>query len=353
MVMSMTALTIERIESEVEDQTSDVALYKIIPYPADFTLQVLHEKWKSKEISVPPFQRRFVWKLPRSSRLIESFLLGLPVPGIFLYREEQNQELLVVDGQQRLRTVFGYFEGTFPGTNSAFFLTGVRSNWDGRLFDQLSSADQIRLRDSVLRATIMTQLDPKDDTSLYQIFERLNTGGVALTPQEIRNCINQGPFNDLLVNLNTLTTWRQVLGAEGPDDRMRDIELVLRSLALAFGAQEYAKPMKDFLGRFMKASNKASEERLHEFDVAFIDACDRLVTGLGSRPFHLRRGVNAAACDAVMVAFIRNVGLPPDLSERYLSLKTNPAFLSAISAGTTDVDTVRERLELASAILFS
>lgn len=348
----MAALAIEQIASEAEDRALDVALYRIISYPADFTLQVLYEKWKTEEIMVPAFQRRFVWKLPRSSRLIESFLLGLPVPGVFLYREEESQDLLVVDGQQRLRTVFGYFDGMFPDTNAPFFLRDVKSRWAGKLFDQLDSADQIRLRDSVLRATIMTQLDPKDDTSLYQIFDRLNTGGVALTPQEIRNCIYQGPFNDLLLKLNALAEWRQILGTDGPDDRMRDVELVLRSLALAFGAESYAKPMKDFLGRFMKASNHANYEHLHKYELSFTSACNRVILGLGSKPFNLRRGVNAAACDAVMVAFIRNPASPTKVQEHYQQLIENPAFNLAISAGTTDVDTVRERLKLASAILF-
>src|SRR5712691_12903303 len=80
----------ERITSEEEDYESAPSTYEINTYPADFTLEILHKKWKDKEIEIPDFQRQFVWKQVQSSKLIESFLIGLPVPSIFLYTERET-----------------------------------------------------------------------------------------------------------------------------------------------------------------------------------------------------------------------------------------------------------------------
>jgi len=175
------AFVLEKIRSEIEDRQIDSAPYKIIPYPADFTLQVLHQKWIDKEIIIPGFQRRYVWKLTQASRLIESFLLGLPVPPVFLYRDRASQELLVVDGQQRLKTVVGYFEGQFPDTDTRFSLRGIRPEWDGLTFDQLAGSEQIRLRDAVLRAIIIEQIDPKDNSSISHIVDYLIVAGLIST----------------------------------------------------------------------------------------------------------------------------------------------------------------------------
>jgi Protein of unknown function DUF262 len=91
----------ERIRSEEEDYESAPPTYEINTYPADFTLEVLHQKWKAGDIEIPCFQRQFVWKQIQASKLIESFLIGLPVPAVFLYTERKTQKSPVIDGQRR------------------------------------------------------------------------------------------------------------------------------------------------------------------------------------------------------------------------------------------------------------
>ncbi|MBI3811806.1 MAG: DUF262 domain-containing protein [Nitrospirae bacterium] len=206
------SIALEKLASEIEDEYSDSSPYKIISFPADFTLKGLHEKFISKEIIVPQFQRQYVWNIERASKLIESFLLGLPVPGIFLYREKNSQKLMVIDGQQRLKSIFGFLNGKFPDTNNRFCLKSVRTTWNGKSYEKLEESDQIKLRDSVLRAIIIEQIDPADHSSMFHIFERLNTGGMSLRPQEVRNCIHQGPLNDLLNKLNQYKPWREIVG---------------------------------------------------------------------------------------------------------------------------------------------
>ena len=102
----------ERIDSEVEDAAAAVPIYTINSYPTDPTLEVLLMRWQRAEIQIPKFQRGWVWTHTQASQLIESFLLGLPVPGIFLYREPKTQQQLVIDGQQRLRSIWGCFRRT-------------------------------------------------------------------------------------------------------------------------------------------------------------------------------------------------------------------------------------------------
>jgi uncharacterized protein with ParB-like and HNH nuclease domain len=170
---------LEPITSEDEDYESAPPEYEISTYPADFTLEVLHQKWKAGDILIPDFQRSFVWKQVQASKLIESFLVGLPVPAIFLYSERKSQNFFVIDGQQRLKSIFYFLEGFFgeeqQGQRRVFRLAGISgdSRFSGKSVDDLREEDKKRLKNSVLRAFIVQHLDPGDDTSMYHLFERL------------------------------------------------------------------------------------------------------------------------------------------------------------------------------------
>jgi len=137
----------EHIDAEEQDKEQDIAKYKLNTYGADFTLEVLNNKIREKEIVIPPFQRRYVWDQKKASKLIESFLLGLPVPQIFLYREEEKQDLLVVDGQQRLKSISFFFEEKFeitPEITDATFAKALYEIW----FNNASSKRSFLLFDA-------------------------------------------------------------------------------------------------------------------------------------------------------------------------------------------------------------
>lgn len=354
---------LESVESEQVDVEASLRSYEILTYPADYTLEVLVDKYRKGQITVPKFQRKYVWSQVQASKLIESFILGLPVPAIFLYSEPSTNNLLVVDGQQRLKTVAYFFEGYFEeevrGARSIFRLTGLddHSPYGGITYGELENANQPvlnKLNDSVLRAFVIKQLDPADDTSIYHVFERLNTGGTLLLPQEIRNCIHQGPFNGLLIELNDQPAWRGIFGRATSEKRQRDVELILRFLALLVGGANYEKPMKDFLNKFMKRHQHSDGAQLGEFARLFNGTVERVSESLGEKPFHIRAGLNAAVYDAVFVAVGSHLAelLPPDFSERYRTLVSDPDFLSWVSSGTTDNDTVSSRLRRADELLF-
>lgn len=353
-----TDLELEPITSEDEDYESAPPDYQISTYPADFTLEVLHQKWKEGEILIPDFQRRFVWKQVQASKLIESFLVGLPVPAVFLYSERKSQKFFVIDGQQRLKSIFYFFEGYFgpeaQGARRVFRLTGLSqdSNFFNKAHEDLRDEDKRRLKNAVLRAFVVQQLDPADDTSMYHIFERLNTGGTLLTNQEIRNCVYHGSFIGLLNDINTHPSWRSILGKDVPDTRRKDIELIARFFAMR-DVSAYKKPMKDFLSKFMRKNRDATQEVLETTREVFVQTCDKVKASLGEKPFHIRAGLNAAVFDAVMTAFSNNLNsVPGDIADRYTQRIGDDAFEKNTRTATTDVDTVKERLSQAENVLF-
>jgi hypothetical protein len=353
---------LEPVESERADLDASPPRYEIVTFPADYTLEGLVAKYKKSQIRVPGFQRKFVWTLPQASKLIESFLLGLPVPAIFLYTDPEDNTLQVIDGQQRLLSIVYFFDGYFGpeerGKRTVFGLKGLneRSPYLNKTYAQLAEVDEAaanQLNDSVLRAFVVKQLNPGDGTSIYHVFERLNTGGTQLVSQEIRNCVYHGPFNELICDLNSDPNWRKLFGKDAPDKRQRDVELILRFLALHYSAHEYEKPMKDFLSEFMGVHRREAPDVLEHYTTTFRKAVTAVVAHLGERPFHIRAGLNAAVCDSVLTAFSRNLNrIPSDIRQRFASLVQNETFLRSVSSGTTDKDVVSFRLKAAQEKLF-
>jgi hypothetical protein len=319
---------------------------------------VLHQKWKNGEIEIPYFQRQFVWKQVQASKLIESFLIGLPVPSVFLYTERKTQKFLVIDGQQRLRSVFYFFEGFFGeeirGTRTIFQLKGLsdKSKYLGKEFKNLDEADQLKFKNCVLRSFIVQQIDPNDDTSIYHIFERLNTGGTLLANQEIRNCVYQGTFNRLLHEINDFRAWRNIVGKSHPDSRQKDIELALRFFAL-LDYKNYQRPMKDFLSKFMKSNHNLGDQPIKDLENLFKKTCTSVVSHLGEKPFHIRAGLNSAVFDCIMVSFANNLDtIPQTIEQRYNDLIKNSDFLENVSSATTNEEVVKSRFYLAEKKLF-
>ena len=359
---SITESGLEQIISEEEDLDSSPANYDIVTYPADFTIEGLVQKYQRGQLKIPGFQRKFVWKLPQASKLIESFLLGLPVPAIFLYTDPQDNSFLVIDGQQRLMSIVYFFEGYFgpeeQGKRTVFALKGLHeeSSYLSKTYADLEQTDEAtlnKLNDSVLRAFVVKQLKPEDNTSIYHIFERLNTGGTQLVSQEIRNCIYHGPFNDLLGELNENPDWRSIFGGKQEDKRQRDIELILRFIALSYDSENYEKPMKDFLSQFLNKHRSSSKEELKKYSSTFKRTVKLIKAHLGDKPFHIRAGLNVAVFDSVSVAFSKHLAaIPNDVSEKYDKLTKDEDFLESVSSATTDKEVVSKRLSTAHEQLF-
>lgn len=342
---------IDNVDDESLLEAPSDATFSITSYGADYNVDSIISRLKSEAFYVPPFQRRFVWSQRHASRFIESLLLGLPVPGIFLYKEALTNKHLVVDGQQRLRTLQYFYSGLF--LEKKFKLIGVRSDWEGKSYADLSSAEQLKLDDSIVHATIFQQDEPKDSLkSLYFVFERINSGGIRLSPQEIRNCINDGPLLAAVRKLNEDANWRAIFG-ERRNNRLKDQELILRFLAMVSRPEKYARPMRDFLNEFTAEGGKEQAD-LDKLETLFKDTIRICNEAKGKDAFRPSRALNAAVFEAVTVGLAKRLAdkaTAPDITKvvaAYDALLADKAFMRVCERATADEESVKTRQKLAA-----
>ena len=336
--------------------------YSITAYGADYPVDGLIKRLRAEAISVPRFstplseagprvrfQREFVWKKQQSNRFIESLLLGLPVPGIFLVKEPDGK-LLVLDGHQRLQTLRRYYDNDWEG--KAYTLEGVQGRFENRTYEQLESEDSRRLDDSIIHATVVRQDEPSEDmSSIYLVFERLNSGGTILQPQEIRVALYHGELVSLLTDLNSTRAWRALFGRKSR--RLKDIELILRFFAMLESSRRYKRPMKGFLNAYMAKRRHLGAKRRDSLTAVFTKTTEAILRGIGSQAFKLKTAVNAALADAVMVGVARRVlageiANPDDFKKTYDDLLSDPSFQGSIGRATADEESVKTRLGLAT-----
>lgn len=343
---------------EAEDAEAFVT-YDIATYPSDLTLSVVDEMWRNGDIEIPKFQRHFVWTIKQSSLLIESFLMGLPVPQAFVYVGDDNKNL-VIDGQQRILSIIYFLDGYFgsenlQGRRQVFRLTGLNENspFHNKRFIDLNESNQRKLKSAVLRFMNIRQLAPqKEQTSVYHIFERLNTGGTPLKPQEIRNCVFRGRLVDTLGELNQVDAWRNILGKKTFDKHQKDVELILRTLALYKDWERYEKPMKEFLNKSMQREKDVQSDKALKFVKLFPKVTEIVTHHLGNKPFHVRGPLNSSVLDSVMCILLEANGqVPKDFSKRFQNLIKDKNFQETTYYGTSDEKVLKERFRIAKKYL--
>lgn len=347
-----------QVADELDDEQPYVS-FDIASYPSDLTLSVVYEMFSAGDILIPEYQRNYVWDIKQASLLIESFLLGLPVPQVFFYVNGENKNE-VIDGQQRILSIKFFLDGHFgfenvQGKTQVFRLQGLnpKSPFAKKRFADLSETDQRRLKSAVLRAINIRQLNPSGEaTSVYHIFERLNTGGTPLKPQEIRNCVFRGGLVSLLRGLNEDVNWRKIVGRKAIDRHQKDVEMILRVLALTSDLEGYEKPMKEFLNRTMSRERTAQSTATARFTRDFPIVARRLVEALGEKPFHVRGPLNASVLDAVFAVMLsHSAKWPGDLATRYARLLKDQEFNETTYLSTSDKAVLRKRFDLTRAAL--
>lgn len=231
-------------ENATEETTPDD--HPVVANPNDWNVGTLHNKYLRGIIDLQPtYQRGYVWALRPElpSRLIESLLLDIPVPPIYMAKMAEGK-LEVIDGQQRLTTLVNFLEGHFPLQKLVRM-----SSLNGLRFAELKEEHQNKIMDCTIRTVVV---DTGSNTNLrYEVFERLNRGSVALNEQELRNCVYRGPFNDLLTRLEASSEWRNVRGTREPEPRFVEREMILRFFAFANRLDHYRGNLKAFLNDFM------------------------------------------------------------------------------------------------------
>lgn len=344
------------LDEAEKDEVTPAIRYDITSYGSDPDVEGLVRRLRKNDILIPPFQRDYVWHLSEASRFIESLLLGLPVPGIFLATEPETNRLLVIDGQQRLKSLLFFFDGAFnPKADEkrtrVFALMKVQKRFEGKTYKTLEEKDRIRLDNSIIHATIVKQnAPPGDDTSVFHIFERLNSGGRRLTTQEIRVALYHGTLLAELKQWNQNAAWRSIFGK--PSTRLKDQELILRFLALSYRLEHYARPMSEFINKFCGTYKNAQPEVLSDMAARFTACIQLFANALGDAAFRPARVINAAVLDSSMVGLSRRLesGHHPtsaQVLDAYVGLLKNPDFIETTSRSTADDAFVRRRIQIA------
>lgn len=341
------------IDVEESEESATPAIYGISSYGADYDVEGLVKRLKRGDIFIPSFQRDYVWNLSEASRLIESLLLGLPVPGVFLAKESESNRLSVIDGQQRLKSLLFFYEGYFnpkegDSRKRVFKLKNVQEKFQGKSYDDLEEDDRIKLDDSIIHATIIKQESPSDDnTSIYHVFERLNTGGRKLTPQEIRSAIYLGKLNDLILDLNDYPSWRELFGKK--NNRLKDHEMILRFFAMYTSVDKYSKPLKEFLNKFNNKYRNPVDDEIKRLGNIFKQTTDLVLENLGKSAFRPDRVFNASAFEVLMVGFAKRLDKEIDyqgFKENLNDIFENQDFIDSITRATSDDKVVAERHKL-------
>jgi hypothetical protein len=234
----------------------------LVVFSRDWTVETIVSQIDKGNIDLnPKFQRRNAWTDDRRSKLIESLLLGLPVPEIVLAEDRHRKNsFIVIDGKQRLLAIAGFLEPD-KQTWTAPSLKGLRSRPDlnGKRFTDfvvagVETQDARDLLNSDIRCTVISNY--ASSRVLYDIFYRLNTGSVPLSSQELRQVLNAGGFADYLIeSTNKLVPLHQVLRLNEPDTRLRDAEIVLRHVALHLFGSRYDGNLMPFLDNSMAEIN--------------------------------------------------------------------------------------------------
>lgn len=364
---------IQHIKEEEEDYYSDDDLFSISSWGADLSFRELIDRYKEGGLIKPELQRKYVWDKTEASRFIDSLLLGLPVPSIFLAKTK-DEKMLIVDGYQRIMTVYDFVRGIFTTDEKVFKLTRserINARWRGKAFSELSDIEQRKIKNTTIHAIIFVQEQPVgSNTSLFQVFERINTSGSTLLPQEIRNCVSQGKFNAMLFELNKHGNWRALFGLSTEDIRMRDLEFILRFFALSSDKlrQEVKEgiSLKRFLNVYMEDNRNPTDAELAAFRARFTTAIDFLHAAFGNATFHnissthpdrLVTKFNPTVFDSILIAtdfaLTRNqANLPanPEIARR--ALLADPDYRMAISKETMRTASIKSRIAKATKMLF-
>ncbi len=332
----------------------------------EYDLETLVKKIKKNVIMLnPEYQRNHRWDDKTSSRLIESLILNIPVPVIYISQDvDVDSEVddgvprySVIDGQQRLTAIYNYISNKFR-------LVGLETleELNGSLYQELPPFLTRRLEERTIKCL---RIDSTIDSQVkYDIFERLNSGSVVLTAQELRNATYRGRFNKLLKRLAANKEFKELTGLRNPKNvkvkQMFDRELVLRFFALTYkdGFKDYKGGFKKFLDGKMELFSDLSEESINEFESIFNLTFSLIKTTFGDTPFSKYRyesekgwvhmsNFNLAVFDSAVVPFYK-IALKKDLPliryDDFKELFKDNEYFQSIEGSTNDIKKLKTRV---------
>ncbi len=274
---------------------------RVVTQAYDLSITTLTEQWADGTLVVPDFQRQYVWDNGKASRLVESLLIGIPVPALYFY-ETPAAKYEIIDGHQRVRSVVRYIDNQFP-----LAALRVLDGLSRKRFHELPEREQRLLKTRVIRAIIVSY--ESSAQMKFEVFGRLNTGGMQLNAQEIRNALYVGKLNELLKQLEHTDSMRQAIGTKMPRPRMVDRELILRFLGFHERISQYRPPLLKFLNDYARDNRNPDDQALEQLEALFTLASTRVHRLFGPSSFRpmaadgspLERNVNRALFDAQML----------------------------------------------------
>ncbi|WP_186056166.1 DUF262 domain-containing protein [Burkholderia gladioli] len=354
----------------------DAGDFKIVQERNDFLLpQITDFIKKDRWVNIrPEYQRRLVWDRTKKSRLIESLLMNVPVPPIFLFEHDLNR-YEVMDGQQRLNAIMEFYTNRFK-------LHGLEK-WDqlnGKSYGDLPPRIQRGLDRRRISATVLmsesTSSNDQAQSLRRLVFERLNTGGQSLNAQELRNSMYSGLFNDLIIELSGLRTFNEMWDVPPYEEnirgehiskelaenrlfkRMGDCEIVLRFFAFSDVASKIKGSVKIMLDRCMKEFGEASEAEIHELRNKFIGTLNLTYEIFGSSAFVIPASETATEkhsaplYDAIMVALHRLksrrnelLGAAEALRDALATSMADPDFFALIVGRANTAESIKQRIK--------
>jgi hypothetical protein len=347
----------EAQEHQPDPDETPVRDRKLLTQTYDLNISSLITQIKDESLHLRPlserprFQRKYVWPNRLASLLIESILLNIPIPPCY-FSQNDNYELDVIDGQQRIYSIYRFLENQFA-------LSGLEviSEINGKRFHELNRKQQRQIKTHTLRTVIIT--NESHPEIQFDVFERLNKHTMPLNAQELRNCIHRGALNDLLGKLAEHEPWLSILGRKTPDKRLRDEELILRFFAFYVnGLDSYRTPQKHWLNDLAKEGRSYSEDRIGELGEVWKRAvsnclivfppqdCFRRVDHDGKR-----RVINRALMDLVMTTMAgRDESLVQERKDNFLKqyreLFNDETFLDLISRAIDHKKRTLKRFEI-------
>ena len=342
-------------QEDEDDIIKPISFKDAVVMNADWTIETINLQIKKGNIDLQPgFQRRVAWDDIRKSRLLESIIVGMPVPNIVLAENKDHRgRFIVIDGKQRLVSISEFLEGGYK-------LKGldIRKDLNDRFFSDLPAEDREYLENATLRSTLIRNWN--DEDFLYAIFFRLNSGSLPLSPQELRKALIGGNLLDSIDKYLVGSGPFKVIFGDVLDKRMRDSELVLRFLAFDSNLQEYRGDFKAFLDattKYFESDWKAHEAQatvtLQRLDSALaitydIFGHDAFKKWLGDR---YERVINRALFDCVARFFAEpaviqaSVGKKAEVVEAFKKLCLDRDFRDAIEKTTKTVHATFYRID--------
>lgn len=333
--------------SEEHDEILDTEVFSFM---ATFPLSEYADKLSKGIFIKPEFQRNSIWDTRTQSRFIESLLFDYPIPQVFLFKEKDKENYLIIDGYQRISTIFSFL-------NDGFRLKNVASVLNDKLFSDLPYQYKEKLLARQLSACIIRQIDPNNIQTLYNIFERLNTGGQNLNNMEVRRAVNYGPLIQTLEKLNKDENWRKILSKKEISKRFTDMELILRLMAFYDNWDEHKNIVKGYMTSIKPFLNEYCHKNKNNSKIAFqemfLKTTAKIVEVLPKKPFTLYSKPNYVLLDSIMTAIMFNGIDIKKLDYKVNKLKENPEYKNIYEAkqGSLSVKNVNTRLALAISIL--